>query len=159
MDDLDFVIADIEDIVVDKEFGLKTPNIEMIEEIERKVVGWLDQELFFKKVDIDRRFHGAEPKAFDVIIMTVRQKESGYLSVMVFPNVFLYEIVRVGTWINNNAWLAVFTDDIHVADIIVPDVESLNFHKKNKAIALFICIPYGVSFYCSVCKTSFFPSC
>jgi len=133
MDDLDFVIADIEDIVVDKKFRLKTSNIEMIEEIERKVVGWLDQELFFKKVNVDRRLHGAKPKAFDVVIMTMRQKKSGYLSVMVFPNVFLNEIVRVGTWINNNAWLAFFADDIHVADIIVSNVESLNFHKKNKA--------------------------
>ena len=82
-------------------------------------------------MDIDRRLHGAKPKAFDVVIVTMRQKESGYLSVMVFPNVFLNEIVRVSTWINNNAWLAFFADDIHVADIIVPNVESLNFHKKK----------------------------
>ena len=94
-----------------------------------------------------------------MIVMTVRQKETGYLPVMVLAHVFLNETVRVRSWVNNNAWLALFTDDIHVADVIAPDVKPFNFHKKNKAQALFICIPYGVSFYCSVCKTSFFPSC
>ena len=42
MDNLDFVIADIKDILVDKELCLKASYIEVIEEIERKVVGWLN---------------------------------------------------------------------------------------------------------------------
>jgi hypothetical protein len=65
--------------------------------------------------------------------MAVRQKKSGDLSAVVLVNVFLEELVWVRPWIDDYARLAFFTDDVDIANVIVANVESLNFHKKNKA--------------------------
>ena len=57
----------------------------------------------------------------------------GDLSAVVLVNVFLEELVWIRPWIDDYARFAFFTDDVDVANVIVANVEFLNFHKKNKA--------------------------
>ena len=61
------------------------------------------------------------------------KKESGNLPAMMLINVFLEELIWVRAWIDDYARLAFFADDVDIANVIVANVESLNFHKKNKA--------------------------